>query len=94
MSLLIDNKIDGPCAPMLVMNGVKDSQVPIADQILLISRGDPKDAWINPKGMHMGFSADWSAARVDNEIIIPWFRRRIEFGGVGASQAGRKLSWG
>jgi esterase FrsA len=85
MSLLIDDKIDGPCAPMLVMNGVKDSQVPIADQILLLSRGDPKDAWINPRGMHMGFSADWSAVRVDQEIIIPWFRRRIEFGCLGGN---------
>jgi esterase FrsA len=67
MSMLIDDKIDGPCVPMLVMNGVKDSQVPIADQLLLISRGNAKDAWINPKGMHMGFSPGWTAARVDNE---------------------------
>jgi esterase FrsA len=94
MSLLIDDKIDGPCAPMLVMNGVKDSQVPIADQILLISRGDPKDAWINPKGMHMGFSAEWSSARVNHEIIIPWFRRRIEFSGNGAASTGGKVAWG
>ena len=94
MSMLVDDKVDGPCAPMLVMNGVRDSQVPIADQILLISRGDPKDAWINPRGMHMGFSADWSAARVDTEIIIPWFRRRIEFGARGKAQPAGKLSWG
>lgn len=94
MSMLIDDKIDGPCAPMLVMNGVKDSQVPIADQILLLSRGDPKDAWINPKGMHMGFSPGWSSVRVDNEVIIPWFNRRIEFSGQGGTQAGSKLAWG
>lgn len=94
MSLLIDDRIDGPCAPMLVMNGVRDTQVPIADQLLLISRGDPKDAWINPKGMHMGFSAGWSSVRVNNEVIIPWLRKRIEFGGQHGSQAGGKLAWG
>jgi pimeloyl-ACP methyl ester carboxylesterase len=87
MSMLVDDRIDGPCAPMLVMNGVKDTQVPIADHILLISRGDAKDAWFNPKGMHMGFSADWSSVRVNQEIIIPWFRRRIEFSDMDAPQA-------
>ena len=77
MSLLHDDQIDRPCAPMLVMNGAKDSQVPIADQLLLLQRGDAKEAWINPKGIHMGFGAGYGPDRVIREIITPWLLKRI-----------------
>jgi pimeloyl-ACP methyl ester carboxylesterase len=77
MSLLHDDQIDKPCAPMLVMNGAKDSQVPIADQLLLLQRGDAKEAWINPKGIHMGFGAGYGPERVIREIITPWLLKRI-----------------
>ena len=77
MSLLKDDMIDRPCAPMLVMNGAKDSQVPIADQLLLLQRGDAKEAWINPKGIHMGFGAGFGPERVIREIITPWLLKRI-----------------
>ena len=77
MSLLKDDMIDRPCAPMLVMNGAKDSQVPIADQLLLLQRGDAKEAWINPKGMHMGFGAGYGPERVIKDIITPWLLKRL-----------------
>jgi esterase FrsA len=77
MSLLHGDQIDQPCAPMLVMNGAKDSQVPIADQLLLLQRGDAKEAWINPKGIHMGFGAGYGPERVIREIITPWLLKRI-----------------
>ncbi len=77
MSLLHDDMIDRPCAPMLVMNGAKDSQVPIADQLLLLQRGDAKEAWINPKGVHMGFGAGWGPERTIREIIAPWLLKRL-----------------
>ncbi len=77
MSLLIDDQIDQPCAPMLVMNGAKDSQVPIADQLLLLQRGDAKEAWINPKGVHMGFGAGYGPERTIREIIAPWLLKRL-----------------
>lgn len=77
MSLLIDDQIDKPCAPMLVMNGAKDSQVPIADQLLLLQRGDAKEAWINPRGIHMGFGAGWGPERTIREIVIPWLLKRL-----------------
>ena len=85
MSLLHGDQIDGRCAPMLVANGVLDSQVPIADQILLLTRGDAKDGWINPKGMHMGFGGGWTAARYDNEVLIPWLKKRMTIGKVEAA---------
>lgn len=77
MSLLHDDMIDRPCAPMLVMNGARDSQVPIADQLLLLQRGDAKEAWINPKGIHMGFGAGYGPERTIREIITPWLLKRI-----------------
>ena len=77
MSLLHDDMIDRPCAPMLVMNGAKDSQVPIADQLLLLQRGDAKEAWINPKGVHMGFGAGYGPERTIREIIVPWLLKRL-----------------
>jgi esterase FrsA len=77
MSLLIDDQIDQPSAPLLVMNGALDSQVPIADQLLLLQRGDAKEAWINPKGMHMGFGAGYGPERTIHEIILPWLLKRL-----------------
>lgn len=77
MSLLIDDQIDRPCAPMLVMNGAKDSQVPIADQMLLLTRGDAKEGWINPRGVHMGFGAGFGPERTIKEIILPWLLKKL-----------------
>ena len=77
MSLLIDDQIDRPTAPMLVMNGVKDSQVPIADQLLLLQRGDAKEAWINPNGVHMGFGSGWGPERTIKDIIAPWLLKKL-----------------
>jgi hypothetical protein len=40
---------------MLIIGGVKDTQVPISDIYELLSAGDvPKEAWINPSGGHLG----------------------------------------
>lgn len=83
MSLLHDDMIDRTCAPMLVMNGAKDSQVPIADQLLLLTRGDAKEAWINPKGVHMGFGAGWGPDRTIKDIIAPWLLKKLAQHDVG-----------
>ena len=77
MSLLNDDMIERPCAPMLVMNGAKDSQVPIDDQLLLLTRGDAKEGWINPRGVHMGFGAGWGPERTIKEIIAPWLLKKL-----------------
>jgi pimeloyl-ACP methyl ester carboxylesterase len=77
MSLLVDDQIDRPSAPLLVMNGALDSQVPIADQLLLLQHGDAKEAWINPRGMHMGFGGGYGPERTIHEIIVPWLLKRL-----------------
>ena len=38
--------LDKPSAPILIVNGVKDDQAPIADSYLLLEHGDPKEARI------------------------------------------------
>ena len=58
LSLSSQGLLGKPTAPMLVIAGVKDTQVPISDIYLLLSNGDvPKDAWINPSGGHLGREA-------------------------------------
>src|ERR1700693_327171 len=53
MSLVHQGLLGKPMAPMLVIAGVLDTQVPIEDEYLLLNKGDvPKDAWINPNGGH------------------------------------------
>jgi hypothetical protein len=47
--------MDKTTPPMLVVGGVKDTQVPIVDLELLMRSGDvPKESWINPVGGHLG----------------------------------------
>jgi len=46
--------LDKPSAPILIVNGKLDDQVPIADSDLLMEHGSPKEARIYPQGGHMG----------------------------------------
>jgi esterase FrsA len=64
--------LEKPSAPMLVVNGEKDTQVPIADLYLLLQTGTPKMAWVNPDGGHTGRSKEWPQERIDNEVVVPW----------------------
>ena len=61
-----------PSAPMLVINGEKDTQVPIADLYLLLHTGTPKFAWVNPNGGHTGRSADWNEEKITGGVVVPW----------------------
>jgi esterase FrsA len=69
-----------PKAPMLILAGVKDTQVPISDIDLLLDNGDvPKTAWINPQGGHLGRQVGvWPDPRIFKEVIIPWLVRILE----------------
>jgi pimeloyl-ACP methyl ester carboxylesterase len=77
LSLLTRGFLDKPAAPMLVVNGERDTQQPIADLYLLMKHGDPKDAWVNPAGGHMGRSADWPARDIFQKVVLPWIVRRL-----------------
>ncbi len=77
LSLLARGMLDKPSAPMLLVNGERDSQQPIADLYLLMKRGDPKDVWVNPDGGHMGRSERWPQGKVLSEVVEPWVLRRL-----------------
>jgi len=80
MSLVKQGLLGKPMAPMLVLAGVLDTQVPIDDIYLLLSKGDtPKTAWINPQGGHLGRQVKvWPDPVIFKQVIIPWLVRTLE----------------
>jgi pimeloyl-ACP methyl ester carboxylesterase len=82
MSLKTEGYLGKPTAPMLLIGGNNDTQVPVGDTDLLLHSGTPKDAWINPGGGHMGRSADWPDGKIFEQIVVPWIARQL---GTGAS---------
>ena len=70
LSLVKQEILDRPCAPLLLVNGKEDKQGPIADMHLLMERGSPKSVRLFPGG-HMGLTPQtlptivtWLAAQV------------------------------
>lgn len=70
LSLLDQGLLDGPSAPLLLVNGREDKQCPVADIDLLVGHGDPKAVRMFPGG-HMGITpqtlptiVNWLAAQV------------------------------
>ena len=80
MSLVKQGLLGKPMSPMLILAGVRDTQVPIDDIYLLLSKGDvPKTAWVNPQGGHLGRQVGvWPDPRIFKEVIIPWLVRVLE----------------
>jgi esterase FrsA len=80
LSLVTQGLLGKPMAPMLILQGALDTQVPIADDYLLLSNGDvPKDAWINPRGGHLGRQVGvWPDPRIFKEVIIPWLVKTLQ----------------
>jgi len=79
MSLQAQDLLTKPSAPMLVVGGTKDTQVPIDDLELLLNSGiEPREAWINPAGGHMGRTpGTWPDPAIFRKIILPWEVRRL-----------------
>lgn len=74
MSLVNQHLLGKPTAPMLILAGTHDTQVPISDIYKLLDSGDvPKEAWINPQGGHLGRQVGvWPDPRIFKQVIIPW----------------------
>ena len=86
LSLVKQGLLGKPTAPMLIISGALDTQVPISDTYLLLSSGDvPKDAWINPQGGHLGRQVKvWPDPVIFREVIIPWLTGKL---GPGTKEA-------
>jgi len=80
ISLVKQGLLGKPMAPMLIIAGVLDTQVPIDDEYLLLSKGDvPKEAWINPRGGHLGRQVGvWPDPLIFKQVIIPWLVKTLE----------------
>jgi esterase FrsA len=80
MSLVHQGLLGKPMAPMLILAGVLDTQVPISDIYLLLSKGDtPKEAWINPEGGHLGRQVGvWPDPLIFKRVIIPWLVKTLQ----------------
>jgi len=70
--------LDRPSAPLLLINGARDSQIPIADVELLAARHPAATVWINPEGGHMGRSPAWPGKRIFAEVTAPWLARMLD----------------
>jgi esterase FrsA len=83
MSLKTRGLLDQPMAPMLVISGALDTQVPIADTELLMRSGEtPRELWMNPRGGHMGRDAkSWPDPVVFRKITTPWLLRALDVPG-------------
>jgi len=79
MSLQAQGLLGKPAAPIFVVGGTRDTQVPIADLTLLINSGlEPREAWINPAGGHMGrTTAEWPDPVIFRKVILPWELRQL-----------------
>ena len=88
MSLVRQHLTDGRTPPMLVVAGARDTQVPVADTYLLLSSGkDPKYAWVNPLGGHMGReSSVWTNDTIYKKVVVPWLLQKL---GIPARRDGR-----
>lgn len=79
LSLVDQHLLGKPSAPMLIIAGVLDTQVPISDIYLILNSGDvPKEAWINPQGGHVGRQVKvWPDSVIFRQVIIPWLVRTL-----------------
>jgi dienelactone hydrolase len=77
MSLKDAGWLDKPSAPMLLINGMKDTQVPVEDVFLLMRSGSPKEVWINPQGGHMGRNKEISDQKIFETVTLPWVVRML-----------------
>lgn len=71
LSLLDQGLLDGPCAPMLLINGKNDTQCPITDIDLLTEHGDPKSVRLFAGRGHMGFGPGTV------ETIVGWLKDKL-----------------
>ena len=80
MSMKTRGLLDQPAAPMLVIAGTLDTQVPFHDTELLMESGDgPKEFWIHPRGGHMGRDAKaWPDPVIYRKVTTPWILKQLE----------------
>ena len=78
MSLKDSGALAKPSAPQLLVNGERDTQVPIDDLYVVLQSGSTaKEAWVNPTGGHIGRNREWSDGQIFDQVIVPWLARKL-----------------
>ena len=72
LSLQNQGILGNPSAPLLSVQGKRDTLIPISDLYLLMEKGSPKTAWINPEGAHLGISPQFTNESIQKGVILPW----------------------
>jgi len=76
LSLKDQGLLDGPCAPLLAVNGKRDDQAPIDDVYLLLEHGVPKSARVYPEGGHMGRTPGMKESAIA-VMIAQWLGQQL-----------------
>ncbi|HTF91707.1 MAG TPA: alpha/beta fold hydrolase [Verrucomicrobiae bacterium] len=76
LSLVAQDLIDQPCAPLLCINGKEDDQHPISDLYLLAEHGSPKELRILAGAGHMGRTKGQSNDEVV-DIVTTWLKEKL-----------------
>jgi esterase FrsA len=71
LSLLEQDILEKPCAPLLLVNGKEDRQCPIEDLYLLLEHGSPKSVRLFPGG-HMGLTPRTLPT------VVEWLTRQVQ----------------
>ena len=78
LSLKTEGLVAKPTPPMLLLAGVQDPQTPYSDLRILLENGSPKEAWVNPKGGHMGRTKDMDDQAIFEQVVYPWVLRHLD----------------
>jgi hypothetical protein len=78
MSFVTSGLVNQPSAPMLLINGLRDTQVPAEDVFLLMRSGSPKEVWFNPEGGHMGRTVEFNDRKIFDTVTLPWVVRTLK----------------
>jgi esterase FrsA len=78
MSLRKQGLLGRPTAPILVVGGARDPLIPTGDLFAMLTSGNaPNEAWIHPKGLHMGrVPGVWRDEELLTKVMLPWLKRQ------------------
>jgi len=76
LSLKDQGLLDGPCAPLLAVNGKLDDQAPVEDVYILLEHGSAKTVRIYPDGGHMGRTPGMKEDAIA-ALIAQWLGEQI-----------------
>lgn len=79
MGLETSGLINGRTPPMLMLNGAHDTLTPIEGLYTLLGTGETaKEAWVNPRGVHLGRQFGvWTFGQINDQITMPWVYRHL-----------------